>query len=1068
MIPLQLTIKNFLSYQTAKLDFRGLHTACICGVNGSGKSSLLEAIAWVLWGESRANSDDEVIHNGTNEVQVDFTFNSQGQIYRVIRGRQRGQSTQLELQVAQENHEELSFRSITEKGLRSTQHLIIQHLKLDYETFINSAYLRQGRADEFMLKRPAERKQVLADLLQLDHYDELAEQARERTRQLKAELDILSQTIHTLETQLQDAESISQAQEQLTARLITLRQEQEEDQIQWQTLQSGQQQRNSWIQQVELRLQQLQRLNEDYQQLQQEYGITEQHHAELQALLSQQEAIAQGYEEWLQLQAEDQRQTQLSHQYHQAITQHQHLQEELDRQMEGLYHSQRQAEANRSVLERQHQELRRVSQPPPDLENALVQLQNARIRLQTMDRLHTQVSPLLHHRDHLQRQMELSRVSLISRLKELQVTRVHLENRQTEAVKLSSTIQEYDQRLKELERQRYYQHQVREKGIERRAFMERLQAQQREYETQLAGLEQKIHLLKPSDPEQQWSGSVRHLPSEANKELTESEFTHRTLGVMTSSFPPCPLCDRPLDEHHWHLVIDKHSQQQQDILNQLWVIREQLVVSEREIMVLRQEYRAVETELAQYGSVMEQRGQLQQQWAELTEQHQHLLQLIQATDGLEAQLQSAHYAPELQEELDGIQQRLNEIERQTALETNGQIMGYDEREHALARSEVDRWRWAEIRQAEIQQSQRRLGGVVEQQQRVTHQLISLQDQINQWLNPEHSPLTAQIMDIEHQLNQLGYDPNDHNQLRQSLHQAQSWSLQFQTLTQGQQQFPVIQQRLADIQQRLAERLMELSTITGEINHLQYQLHHNPDPVIQMEQLHQQIQNRRQNLDNCLAQHGQLQAQRHHMARLQAQHDHHLQQCHHVQHQLRIHHELAHAFGKNGIQALLIENVLPQLEAETNQVLARLSGNQFHVQFVTQRSSRRDQSRTPKSKHPIKFIDTLDILIADNHGTRSYETYSGGEAFRINFAIRLALARLLAQRTGAVLQMLIIDEGFGTQDGEGCDRLIGAITAIAADFACILTVTHIPHLKEAFQTRIEVCKTNQGSHLTLVN
>ena len=298
---------------------------------------------------------------------------------------------------------------------------------------------------------------------------------------------------------------------------------------------------------------------------------------------------------------------------------------------------------------------------------------------------------LFRSRDHLQRQMELSRVSLISRLKELQATRVHLENRQTEAVKLSSTIQEYDQRLKELERQRYYQHQVREKGIERRAFMDRLQAQQREYETQLAGLEQKIHLLKPSDPEQQWSGSIRHT-SEANKELTESEFTQRTLGVMTSSFPPCPLCDRPLDEHHWHLVIDKHSQQQQDILNQLWVIRERLVVSEREIMVLRQEYRAVETELAQYGSVMEQRGQLQQQWAELTEQHQQLLQLIQATDGLEAQLQSAQYAPELQEELDGIQQRLNEIERQTALETNGQVMGYDEREHALARSEVDRWR----------------------------------------------------------------------------------------------------------------------------------------------------------------------------------------------------------------------------------------------------------------------------------------------------------------------------------------------------------------------------------------
>jgi DNA repair protein SbcC/Rad50 len=48
--------------------------------------------------------------------------------------------------------------------------------------------------------------------------------------------------------------------------------------------------------------------------------------------------------------------------------------------------------------------------------------------------------------------------------------------------------------------------------------------------------------------------------------------------------------------------------------------------------------------------------------------------------------------------------------------------------------------------------------------------------------------------------------------------------------------------------------------------------------------------------------------------------------------------------------------------------------------------------------------------------------------------------------------------------EGCERLIAAINAIAADFACILTVTHMPSLKEAFQTRIEVTKTESGSQL----
>ncbi|MBD2022213.1 hypothetical protein H6F43_18700, partial [Leptolyngbya sp. FACHB-36] len=211
----------------------------------------------------------------------------------------------------------------------------------------------------------------------------------------------------------------------------------------------------------------------------------------------------------------------------------------------------------------------------------------------------------------------------------------------------------------------------------------------------------------------------------------------------------------------------------------------------------------------------------------------------------------------------------------------------------------------------------------------------------------------------------------------------------------------------------------------------------------------------------------------------------------AQRQQRIYQELAQAFGRNGIQTLMIENVLPQLEAETNLILSRLSANQLHVQFVTQRSTKSksksikiDDVKTfrsnakegaadgeaPRSRlthtSSARLIETLDILIADAHGTRPYETYSGGEAFRVNFAIRLALSRLLAQRSGTALQLLIIDEGFGTQDAEGCDRLIAAINAIAPAFACILTVTHVPHFKEAFQARIEVIKTEHGSQVSL--
>jgi DNA repair protein SbcC/Rad50 len=184
-------------------------------------------------------------------------------------------------------------------------------------------------------------------------------------------------------------------------------------------------------------------------------------------------------------------------------------------------------------------------------------------------------------------------------------------------------------------------------------------------------------------------------------------------------------------------------------------------------------------------------------------------------------------------------------------------------------------------------------------------------------------------------------------------------------------------------------------------------------------------------------------------------------------QQKIYDELGKAFGKNGIQALVIENILPQLEAESNQILSKLSNNQFHVQFITQKATKASRIKKSNIKN-AKFIDTLDIVIGDANGTRSYETYSGGESFRINFSIRLALAKLLSQRAGTPLQMLIVDEGFGTQDREGCDRLIAAINAIAADFACILAVTHMPQFREAFQTRIEVHKTKNGSQLQVIS
>ena len=112
------------------------------------------------------------------------------------------------------------------------------------------------------------------------------------------------------------------------------------------------------------------------------------------------------------------------------------------------------------------------------------------------------------------------------------------------------------------------------------------------------------------------------------------------------------------------------------------------------------------------------------------------------------------------------------------------------------------------------------------------------------------------------------------------------------------------------------------------------------------------------------------------------------------------------------------------------------------------------------------METLDINISDELGTRNYEMFSGGEAFRINFAIRIALSKLLARRAGAPLPTLVIDEGFGTQDSAGLEKLKEAIISIHDDFDKILVITHVDELKDAFPTRIDVIKTAQGSTISM--
>ncbi len=1001
MIPQALRLKNFLSYRQAAIDFSGLHTACICGANGAGKSSLLEAMTWALWGQSRVDAEDDIIHIGMKEAQVDFTFFCRGQIYRVIRGRIRNSGSSLELQMFREGQ----FYPLTARGIRATQQLIIDRVGMDYDTFVNSAYLRQGKADEFMLRRPGDRKQILADMLDLSRYDRLAEAARDIARSCKGEVAMLTERLTQLQAEIEAGRG-------LPAELAALQRERDElharDRAlstQIRDLERQQQQRQLAADRVAWQQQQRDRLQADVQLLQQQQRDLREQIRQCERICADAATIARDREAYERLRAEESACDRLRERWQALQDERQALEREsLSRQSDvkaQLARCQSQLEALRD----RRQQLQAIFDKAPDIEAGLRQLHAARDRLAAYDDLQALTAPLLQRRHTLQQEIEREVARQTAQLDQLQRSRHDLLARHPERDRLRTTLRLLDERITTLQKLQVYQSRVRDKERERHDFLARLK-------------------LRAIDCQERF------------------EQLHDRLDRLDAPDTPCPLCDRPLDEHHWRLVQQKHQQAAKELRAELWLLKEQQAVSEREIQILQEEYAEIEAEIAHLAPFIQQKGHLEAQIQAIAADERHLAEIEREIDAVQRQLEDAPTCREARQILDGIEHELARL-------------NYDEKTHALVRGEVERWRWAEIEAAKLKDARRHLADIEAKQAPLAAEIADLQRclQAKTW----DRELQLRLEQCDRAIAALNYSPTAHDRLRHACRELQPVLLRERELTHARQQLPALHQQYLQVEERLQERTAALHATETTLAALHHQQATQPDPAPRLAALQQQQYQQRARLDDLLARIGSLEQA------LQQWEDRQVQQVEladklaRTRHRQHVHQELERAFGKNGIQAIAIETLLPQIEAEANRLLGQLSSHQMTVRFITQKAGRKGD----------RTIDTLEIEIADSRGTRPYETYSGGEAFRVNFAIRLALSRVIAQRSGGKLQTLIIDEGFGSQDREGCDLLVSALHAIANDFACILAITHMPQLKEAFHTLIEVTKTPEGSQVAIV-
>lgn len=851
MVPVKLHLRNFMCYRGSEnlIDFTGIHLACLAGNNGQGKSALLDAMTWALWGKARTNSADALITYGETEMDVLFEFDLSGARYRVIRKRSsagRGSSV-LELQGRTQTG---FFASLSEGTIRETQRRISQLLRLDYETFVNSAFLLQGRADEFTTKRPSERKQILADILGLAQYDQYAEQAKKQAREAEAKRQ-------QAEVELN---GIRRIVEQIPAF--------EEEVV------NAEAEAKALGKQVREAMQLLQQLFDQRRELD----------AKADAMTQAERRAQDGRSEIAKLAG--------------RIGQHHKRIEYLD-----------------SLLARQH-----------EIEAAMGELEQARADKERWDDLLRQSLQLQNETNLLQGRINQARTRLEGELKSAES---QIRTYQGTLTRLSK----YERQLTEAQKQ-----------IE---LLERLQEERAEQQRLLV----------------QWTDAGGQLRAE-NKRLHEAmhELKERMDLLAGTHEATCPVCRRPLSadaradslqdaQNEGKRMGDNYRQNKAEMKRVSW-----------EIKTLDQAIRSADRQLAELGRWQRRAAKATQAAEEMRYAQQELQRMQEEALVLRARLEAGDYARE-------------EQARRAELATQNDSLGYDRNQHEAAQRTIRRL-------APRQQEFNELSTAHEQRANLIEVVNALEDNTRFW--------QERVTATEQEIQQLAQELQKRSAV---LRRVQEQQVLVNNLQRGktfaERRHGAARQRLEDAERNAAKQ-----------------------PEI--EQLHHQAVEER-----------------------------------------TIYQQLVNAFGKRGIQAMIIESAIPDIEAEANELLGKMTNGRMNVSMITQRELKSGNTS-----------ETLDILIADENGERPYETFSGGEAFRVNFALRIALSKLLAHRAGANLRTLVMDEGFGSQDAQGRERLIEAITSVQEDFDRIIVITHIDELKDAFPVRIDVVKGAQGSTVTV--
>jgi len=860
LIPVKLALKNFLSYgeDVPALDFTQFHIACLSGNNGQGKSALLDALTWAVWGEGRKASqekkaDSSLLRIGQKDMQVEFVFDLEGDRYRIIRNysiAQKSSRSGLEFQVF--NQEDSEYISLTCPTTRETQEKITKTLRIDYKTFINSAFILQGRIDEFSRKSARERKEILSEILGLSRYDELANLAKSHLREInniiaikESRLEYIYQETANLDFYKEKIEELSESYKEISRKIKT-----EETKV------GKLKEEINILKHKSEQCIELEGRIEQYRQEivrgQKQIELRKKEIIDCEKIISQKEKVLNDFSNYQKFNAEN---------------------NEFSRKLQRI----------RKIEEDKILTGRKIENERADLE---VEVRNKKDR----------------HKD--------------------------LKMKAEQEIKNRNKVLELEKKMEEIKLLEEQREEIRQKGSELNVEINSIKGQTERLEKDNKDNQEKLRLLR---------------------ENPEGE---------------CPLCETKLNAERKRKIEDNINKEISLNLKQIEKSRKETEESSKQKDKLAGKWRETNQRLKDKNIWQHKLSKAHFEYEESKQAAKLMVGLQEEIKKLEKTIQEKDYAPEEQK-------RLKEFE--------GQIknIGYDEARHRQLNRMIEELTNASLEKAKLEEAEKKIGF-----------------------------LRDELSELQENYQQKELDLKD----------------------------------LAKKKEKVKAELKELPSLK--------------EKLVQEEQ----VLNSDQTLkDKILEERGGYQSKFDQCLKLGEEKKEISKELEKSRKEQNIYEKLIVAFGKNGIQALIIENVLPEIEEEANDLLAKLTNNSTQISIESLRDLKSGGMK-----------EALDIKISDELGIRDYELYSGGEAFRIDFSLRIALSKLLTRRAGTKLRTLVMDEGFGTQDEEGIDNLVQAIQSISGDFDKILVITHLESLKDAFPVRIEVTKLPEiGSRFEMI-